>query len=1250
MARPAVLPASPVKPGSRAATRSSATRTTTSAAAKAQAPAKATVTKAPAKAKITKPAPKPKTTKAPAKPKVTKAAANPKDAKPTKPITKAPAKPRVTKTKASLVESTPCLEDSDDELDTLMKEEPRVTPAPRVRPASTKVVKSAVSEPKKRPGRPKVNTAASSAQPKPAPNPRVKTPTTRQIIKSAIQSAVPDIINATNNAFHGRSNILRGPAKKKTVRFAESLPSEGDPSEGESDIEMPDVIDALSAGLDASPIRKVTPKTPVEKLFAESKDIRPFSPQTAARIAKCLSVYAPISSDEDELSMKISVPAITSPLPQVNGPNNTLNTPVKRVNFSPNKISSLVDENGKEKVSTPTLSTIMSSPARRPEISPSPSPFKYSIGRGVVSREGANSAPVPELNLAAASPLKMSPRKGHLGAISMKSSESLASPTSSRSSLFASPAKKFSNFFRNSSMFSPKDTPESSTQTPLEATKDVEPAISSEYNFDSLFDTASQADATPVKANKEVEPATSPEYSLNSLFDTQADATPVKANKAIEPATSPEYSVNNVFDTQADATPVKVTKEVEPVISPEYSLNNLFDTQADATPVKATKEIEPVTSPEYSLNNLFDTQADATPVKVTKEVEPVISPEYSLNNLFDTQADATTVKATKEIEPATSPEYSLNSLFDTQADATPVKVTKEVEPAISPEYSLKNLFDSPAKVDHKSLHTTKEVEMEITMEPSSAFHSLSDSPLSDEPTPLNATKEVEMEITMEPSSAFHSLLDSPLDNEQTDIFNSPSHSLPARSKPEHSMDKDRKIRRKSEGSKLSNHSPQNERIGSSPDPVQDSSPCQRRYKRPSSEMSPDFNAITNPKRRCSESTQTRPDRSTVESNIRRKSEGSKPLIPSSDSMQNSSPYQSSELPTDLDVTPNLQCKRNIKEAPLSEPPLKRPERPNQKRRTSDGSKPMSLLPQNEQFISFSEPEQDSSPSERRLKRSSSELSPEDQATPSAKRSRQAEDDLPATDKTSRLVSSQSKAKAKYPALSVGPLSGAIVYVDVHLSSGEDVSCSFTEALENLGATVRKSWRWNPGHIIYSTGDMPPPKVGITHLVYKDGGIRTLEKVKQAGGLVKCVKSSWVIDCEKTGKWLDEAEYAVDTSILPRGGARRKKSMVPQKITNVNGTLFYSDGKSTPRPKRRSSQAQVAITPRVPDYNFADLDTLGLTPGPGTPGNRLLVQQSCPPKQSCQGLFPDGPLDFRGLDDANEWGAEEANASATYYPF
>ncbi|KAF7597278.1 hypothetical protein BBP40_008120 [Aspergillus hancockii] len=239
----------------------------------------------------------------------------------------------------------------------------------------------------------------------------------------------------------------------------------------------------------------------------------------------------------------------------------------------------------------------------------------------------------------------------------------------------------------------------------------------------------------------------------------------------------------------------------------------------------------------------------------------------------------------------------------------------------------------------------------------------------------------------------------------------------------------------------------------------------------------------------------------------------------------------------------------------------------------------------------------------------------------------------------------------YQAAPTGALQGAVVYVDVHTTEGEDASGIFVELLQQMGARCVKNWSWNPRASVSPDEqiDSREGKVGITHVVYKDGGVRTLEKVRQAAGVVKCVGVGWVLDCERENKWLDEVDYTVDSSIIPRGGAKRRKSMEPRALSNVNGTLVKADTTSTgsrrsavgaadgftrtttytPRdapstPKRSSNKygadQKYFQTPKTPGY-IIDMDAIGMSPAtPGFLQRSRLVQQTCPPKQLRQGLF------------------------------
>ncbi|WQF87497.1 Putative BRCT domain, microcephalin, BRCT domain superfamily [Colletotrichum destructivum] len=234
-------------------------------------------------------------------------------------------------------------------------------------------------------------------------------------------------------------------------------------------------------------------------------------------------------------------------------------------------------------------------------------------------------------------------------------------------------------------------------------------------------------------------------------------------------------------------------------------------------------------------------------------------------------------------------------------------------------------------------------------------------------------------------------------------------------------------------------------------------------------------------------------------------------------------------------------------------------------------------------------------------------------------------------------------------LNPGLLRGAVVFVDVHTTEGADASGIFVELLTQMGARCVKTWTWNPS----ATGNSDASKIGITHVVYKDGGKRTMEKVRESNGVVQCVGVSWVLDCERENEWLDEAPYYIDTSLVPRGGARRRKSMEPKALSNQNGMLVPTpvkagrDAKTAPNtPMNRRDSTVWMHTPS--DEADDDDDWQGLiSPVPVTPApetlaryaaetpstptdydsspTKTLLMQTCPPKQNTFAQMGDGIL-------------------------
>ncbi|KAL6712578.1 hypothetical protein ACN47E_000455 [Coniothyrium glycines] len=133
---------------------------------------------------------------------------------------------------------------------------------------------------------------------------------------------------------------------------------------------------------------------------------------------------------------------------------------------------------------------------------------------------------------------------------------------------------------------------------------------------------------------------------------------------------------------------------------------------------------------------------------------------------------------------------------------------------------------------------------------------------------------------------------------------------------------------------------------------------------------------------------------------------------------------------------------------------------------------------------------------------------------------------PASPKKSALRSPQ-KTDAKTPKKAVtwddpeeselclndGPLQGMAFFVDI-TRNGMDQNHLFSGLLEDLGARVIKDWN----------------SVNVSHVLFKDGSMATLEKVIASKGAIKCVNVGWILDSEKNNARMDENQYLVDLSV------------------------------------------------------------------------------------------------------------------------
>ncbi len=183
----------------------------------------------------------------------------------------------------------------------------------------------------------------------------------------------------------------------------------------------------------------------------------------------------------------------------------------------------------------------------------------------------------------------------------------------------------------------------------------------------------------------------------------------------------------------------------------------------------------------------------------------------------------------------------------------------------------------------------------------------------------------------------------------------------------------------------------------------------------------------------------------------------------------------------------------VSKVPLKPAADDTPMRPSPKKRSASisrlpASRPTSNLARHNTVISYS-PSKNSTP----------------RSTPK-RRVQEEPEHVPATPKGDVEISSIIATPARTPRrdLNTALLKGAVVFVDVYTSEGADASALFTELLAQMGARCVKNWSWN--------GNLEDGgKIGITHVVFKDGGKRTLEKVRETGGVVSCVGVGWVLE-------------------------------------------------------------------------------------------------------------------------------------------
>lgn len=215
--------------------------------------------------------------------------------------------------------------------------------------------------------------------------------------------------------------------------------------------------------------------------------------------------------------------------------------------------------------------------------------------------------------------------------------------------------------------------------------------------------------------------------------------------------------------------------------------------------------------------------------------------------------------------------------------------------------------------------------------------------------------------------------------------------------------------------------------------------------------------------------------------------------------------------------------------------------------------------------------------------------PEPVMTPASTKSTKTPASKASTIKSDRRVTSTPmSARTPLAAVTNGVLTGAVVYVDVRTSEGADASAIYIELLSGLGAKV-----------VSSITDASL----LTHIVYKDGNPKTLDKIRRAsmgdGINVKTVGVSWPLDCDAKKEWVDEEAYLLnltptDHVIGSISRSAKRKSMEPSMlVTDGSGSVKRSRSKGRVSMRRSSikpfTDSKTTSTP-IARSNF---DSVGL---------------------------------------------------------
>lgn len=1147
-------------------------------------------------------------------------------------------------------------DDTDDELGMMMEEHTKPPARPRGRPAGCPATKTATrgkkaaapapeesqtesdedegqttqpEPPKKRPGRPRKNplpegasTAKTETGPKPRGRPKgtttAKTAQTGQkatatrkntrktaAADGAAENSEPKQIVIATNSTTTRSNILRGPAKKKTVTFQDVSDSDSE------DLDKPATpavgrkrgaakgAGAGKPGLGGTPIRKnVATAGRGRKPAAAKKDTsHPLSPKKAKQMAKSLSAYASSDGEEDELSAAM----VESPVklvvhsPAKHGSENPgLTSPVRKVNFTLKKASTLVDENGEPKLSTSKYgsaatglsspmrrinftpnrsqtvpdnghlalppgkaidfsdSAFMSSPARRPELSP----FKFSL-RDTPKHEVSKSVAAPAFAPGQSSPLKMSPKKGHLGAsFSGSPSKPLAPSFPARSSLFQSPAKRIASPFKGS-LFSTnismsEAAPPGRDET-MKMTSDSEPE---------QYTPPKQPEAQEALGDEDiemVEEVARDIFGIELHSDSKCPQESPLSTQSFEEVKAPEPEVTADGNTKSEPAAMSEAEDgdIEEKLEelqeeirrePEDMGTICFGTMGDLQ--EPFKNLETYASPLPSEPPLELDALEKVPSSpsvhedITDGLEQDSDTPGSVHQPDEEQEAESEEDEMVDDEPTlvqSEPTFTIlsqpQSPFEVSENEniSPLQRTQSIPP-LAPTPPAGEM--APTAASHQRSAKFDDRLFDINFDPRiEAKNSSFDTTQSEILTPtVPSASNTPCVRGQRKSTLGVGIGFTPLAHQFGSwATNTPSQGRPARP-PRRGvfslvgpLEKPTEMNTPTSGDvshpNLSRTSHANTPRLFAEIPRQDDS-----------SIPPESSPTKSP--------MVEHDHDMIDSPSRRENfEVSEPAAPRAEEIEQMQPHddllvlestedhehghssdedkENSKVPsfappaTPVKIVPeHLRTVHTVSKVPLKGEgevsPLKLP----RKRSLSlSNTPPAHSLPRAGKSIFL--------PRNMSASRFSPNKAPQVQRSPSPKRRcripRRSSGKMPnmSPPRSPSVTASPAQTSGQNASVTQQVLRGAVVHVDAYTTEGEDASGIFVELLQQMGARCVKTWTWNP-HCSLSPVDgvdpkEPNAKVGITHVVYKDGGLRTLEKVKHAAGLVKCVGVGWVLE-------------------------------------------------------------------------------------------------------------------------------------------